>query len=390
MAETSTETAYISLEINGSEQDIGIYVDSISWINKCVLYLPMWARFNAQNQPRNKSLSVFMTIITIILMFTATAGRSYLYTASETSNGMTITSALYLTVFYLQVIVYVTARFYSMHYFYHKFNYPWQQKIDRVKITQHQLHISRIKFYNKFTKWILFTIIVMESIWESVDLFLNDSIIEIMDSLCDWTQRISIWWPLYVTIAVHSIICLKYVIYLNELISIIKQSDTDTNIIDINDLFEKYESIYEQMKKDFDVGLTRSIQLLLLASFLFGWIQTEFVFSHHSALVDIPTSATYIIIVAISILYTIPSTFVSELFVEFEHKLLWKIGKEVRELNDSKQYDVYNHFIHIVSKYPLVLKFGTFEITKRNCIKFVVVFVVARLLSFSMRFIVSQ
>ena len=82
--------------------------------------------------------------------------------------------------------------------------------------------------------------------------------------------------------------------------------------------------------------------------------------------------------------YAIGACFVSERYFEFERAIwnLCDIGIE----NQEDQY-YFTHLLNFLSKYLLTVKIGSLVVPKKGCSKFVIVFIAAKLLSYSVKWI---
>ena len=85
-----SQSAYISLELGVDNDDIEptpmLYV---KWIDKCILFLPMWAKLNTYGNTRNTALSVLILITAILGLFGWAGIEAYYETDIAIANKST-------------------------------------------------------------------------------------------------------------------------------------------------------------------------------------------------------------------------------------------------------------------------------------------------------------
>ena len=83
-------------------------------------------------------------------------------------------------------------------------------------------------------------------------------------------------------------------------------------------------------------------------------------------------------------MFVITSSLITEAFEDFE-RLLIDYGKEYLEKTDDDKW--YNYMIAYTTRYPFKIQFGQVSITKVNTATFLIGFVIARFVAFSVVFL---
>eukprot|EP01084_Bolivina_argentea_P277560 473892_1 len=104
-----------------SEEQTKLFlITELKWLNKLILYLPMWTTMSSLQQNRSTILNIFMLLLILIAVL-AEYGY-HCYKMIETSSQYTQISNVFWAIMLLLRLV---SRFISAYYFYFLFKYPW-------------------------------------------------------------------------------------------------------------------------------------------------------------------------------------------------------------------------------------------------------------------------
>ena len=194
---------------------------------------------------------------------------------------------------------------------------------------------------------------------------------------------IFVFLPVYTSFAVISAIFIKYysyLLYLKDSVSNCSNGD------EFGKILNEYKIIRKSFAHDYNLYLKWCIFFWLFEFFIESWTSLiDLLTGTESIFYDMAEGVTYITDFAYSFLFVYASGKVSETFETFQ-ELLYESGKIfVDRYNDKMNYDcwAYNYLLQYALKYPLRIEIGGFVITKRNAVKFLITFGIARLLSYA-------
>eukprot|EP01084_Bolivina_argentea_P140095 246389_1 len=369
----STDDYY--LEISSYEhQGSANPSQTLRLLNTVILYLPMWcSKPPNQSEERNKYLSII--IILIVIGFTL--------------FHLVFAYIIIFDVFFFDVvfaIIYITlevgltfARLLTLYYFYVHFNFPWLTNFNPLN--------DNISCYNYLIKILMFLLFIIDGVSITGAIIKNISlhnmhIIAYLELTALITGRIFIFWPLFVTLAVHSMICLKYYLALIEVHRMLNHENIN---VDLSQLFLKYQKLYDAYKIDYHPILNWSLHFILCSYAFNIWIDTYSIFYADSF--DWPDIFDAACIVIIFIIYCVFSSLMNEKFEQFERSLS-RFGITVIQ-NDVKHFfnnNYYNYLLHFVSRYPISIRIGILTVTRSNAIKFLIGFVGLKLISYAIQY----
>lgn len=339
-----------------------------SWLDKCILYLPMICFLRPDGTRRNPYCCIILNIINIMCCapwmiisyyWLFTDGNKYLFLDINYAGAYT-----------LEFI----ARLFSLHYFYSKFNYPWYSVPQKFNLNDNH------KSSKRYSKLALIMVIIA-----SITRYTLDSGINIHDTAY-WQFPFDIAYiscfhvPMFVVYAIHIAICSKYMTYLSELIQEIEIDDIEMEII-----LEKYKILSESFDIDYPSSLRYSLQIHLFAMLLDAWFSVY-------GLVDGFYPLFWIIFTAVAtiftvLIYTLPASNLNDLYTKFE-SALWKSSKNC--IMNHKGYGINSFFLQFIHKWSITVCVGDFIVTKSNLIKFAIVFGLTKFATDAIRYFLDS
>eukprot|EP01084_Bolivina_argentea_P297997 513458_1 len=229
------------------------------WLDNCILYFPMWSRLSPYGK-RNKYLSSFMLIITLIFNIVYCGGNFWLIMSSNYNITVMI-------VYSTKVSIDILSKLCSMYYFWKIFNFPWRKCIRNFAPTHEEKLQSMIRFYGNITLAMVLIVAILRIVGDIThDLSTTESTNYTIISLTlAMIGMYSVYIPMNIVIATHSAICLKGCKYLHELQHIVTANT-------IKEVYIKYELLYNTIKRDRNQYLQKSIELFLIATILELWV----------------------------------------------------------------------------------------------------------------------
>eukprot|EP01084_Bolivina_argentea_P087883 158674_1 len=389
MANRTTFSSYMSVD---SVVNDNVLRDSFKWLNKMLLYIPMWvsrypqiSNITLENpyQIRNKPIGIFIILLSIMgLLYHAT-----IIIWSLIDNMQSGDHIVYYGIYIIITVLLAITRFLGIIYFMNYFNYPWILCIDRFQKNIYEIYSKQIKRYSKF---ILFMTVLNLSLdvyyvinvtfVAPEQLLFDSNMLRIARIIAIFAGRLFRYWPLIITISVVSGIFVKYNVYLLRLTDMCNEDH-----IEFGDMLNKYETLQQSFKTDYNVYLSWSLKLFLGCSVLDLWISAYESYNWKIFYEFVGFFETCFIMLQ----YLITASLVTEQFEKFE-ALLWKCSKTIVLKQDIEvlryQTLLWNH----IQKYPLIVKIGNFKISKVNGVKFVVLFLISKGIAYSVRVFVSD
>ena len=334
-----------------------------SWLDKCVLYLPMISFMKSDGNRRNQCCFMILTIIIVMCCapwmiisyyWLFTDGRKYLFLDIN-----------YAVAYSLEFI----ARLFSIHYFYSKFNYPWYSVPQKFNSTH-----KSARCYSRMSM----TMIIVASITRySLDSGIN------IHNKSYWQFPFDIVYiscfhvPMFIVYAIHISICSKYMGYLSELLQEMEIDDSKN----MESILEKYKILSEAFAMDYPSSLRYSVQIHLFAMLLDSWFSVY-------GLVDGFYPLFWIIFTAVStiftiLVYTLPASNLNGTFTRFE-SVLWINAKSC--IMEHSGYDINSFFLLFVKKWSITICVGEFIVTKSNLIKFAIAFGLTKFATYAVKY----
>ena len=256
---------------------------------------------------------------------------------------------------------------------------------------------------------IIFIFEIIYTVWYCI---LYVELLTLIDYAALLLGKIFLYFPIYVTVGIHAAISVTYYLYLLQLIHILKQKDEiiidqdydhqhDKNkIIPSKDIFDLYRKLYESFCVMNTKCLKKCINYCSLACFVHLWIASYHMFEDDDMTLD--QHLIYnLIIFCLFVIYVISASVLSETYYRFE-SLLWKYGYQIMDNSDgdrgedennhmytNNELQQFNYLLQYVYKHPITVKIGQLTVTKRNFMRFLVAVVIAKLMSYSVKWIVN-
>ena len=366
--------------ISNERRDINIFVKEFKWIETWLVYFPMWVNHINNYKQRRKCLSISVISFTSIVVLYHFAFIFKLIYDSIGDDGIN----MYHIVYFAAEILLTITRFISMYYFYKYFKYPLTSKATMLHFETniYTKHAQKIRKWNKsfITLSVILgvsDVIVVYNYYQQNLLLTGNDVIYTNIALI--LGRLFVYWPLNICIILSCAIFLKYYLYILELTEIV-QKEKEQNCISFDVLYDKYR----EMKKGFNHGY-HSYFRLSIQLYLFTFILDIWVTVYQKNLWDYVEVAGQILQVS---LYLLTASLITDTFQKFD-KLIWNYCEETVKIKQQNQqiYD-HNFVLNYILKYPFVIRMGNVRISKRNGIKFMIVFSVSKFIAYSLRYLV--
>eukprot|EP01084_Bolivina_argentea_P143241 251600_1 len=369
--ETSNHN-YISMDVDLNDA-CNVILKTLSkqfkWLNRLILYFPMWCTNYSPNIHRSKMLNAVVIFISISAVLAATSMDFYKYINSFSKFQM-------VTAYYnVELLLLLITRFTSIYYFYKYFNFPW--KIDQitfaVKINDISVYQNTIKKNRVRIQLYICSVFVLDIISLVYSAYKMPLVISNNDIV--WTEilllRIFGVYPNVLTVSILSVIFLKHKLYL---MCLMEKLNNDN--IEFQSMFDEYEQLLKNLKHEYNNSLQYFIQLFLAALLCDIWVSTADLIS--TSMADLGSVFSVLTDVVLLVEVSLGASILTETFEKFYDKL-----SEYGKYHKLDRYDEYNYLLHFVSKYRMDVKIAGQKISRSNAMRFVVVFSIAKWASYS-------
>eukprot|EP01083_Nonionella_stella_P028232 77746_1 len=372
---------YVSMEILTS--NTVIKTDSVAntlsqqfqWLSFIVLYTPMWCTHSPSGTTRWYAINMLMTFITISVVLTFTSLVLFAmfehYSVIADDPSWTVPASYDIA----WIILLSSIRLLCIYYFYKHFNFPWNVREPPFLVNDNQsINIKRVSSVIKCTstriKVFLVTVIVMDIIYIVNGRWYVYCNGDTSYKIIILTTRFLVFDPSFIAVAVSSVIFLKYKLYLMLLIN---RLGNDNNI-NFNDMLHHYDSLIHHFKNECNCALHAFLQLFVIELICDAWTCAEDLDKETliADIVDITRNVLLIIEISIGILS------LSDAFESFNN-IVSIYGKK-HSMNNKEDY---NYFLYYCFRYPLRIKVFGVEMSRNGIVTSVVVFVIAKWISYS-------
>eukprot|EP01084_Bolivina_argentea_P088312 159460_1 len=338
---------------------------SFRWLNNIVLYCPMWTK----RKPYSKKFRSFWLSLMVLCLTISAILFHLVYVLMPYIPDVDIW--IYRAIYASLEIIDTISIYSSIYYFYQYFNFPWiTTGLQPFSQTQTR-EMFKYKTIIQLLLAIIFTLdIIMFVHYLLYDLQSGDVYFVAMVII----GRLFLFFPAFVAFAVSSTIFLKYHLIILQLIGALKKSVQ----VDFRQALIKYEDMKQMFEIDYNLYLKIFIQLYLLTRILDTWISSYKIISENHWIQSIEIVES----ICVAVMFVISASLIGESFDKYE-LFLFQYGR-------NHPQDVDYHFTYMISyvaRYPFRIKIGTVTITKRNAVKFVVIFIGAKLISYSLSYI---
>ena len=135
-----------------------------------------------------------------------------------------------------------------------------------------------------------------------------------------------------------------------------------------------------ELCKEYDFAFNASVTIYMLVIALLAWIWMY-------ALVLSPIAGVVMLIslACLVALYIFPAAYMNETFDKFKD-LVWKHGQDcINRDNEANNKHYYHHLVGFMSEYPLLIKTGSFTVTRVNAISLLSAFIAARYATYAVQ-----
>ena len=363
-------------------------LELLQYLHPILFFCPLWIFKSPNNNHVPQRTNSLNWILFIIFGLASVVPSIYLAISDvigDVNQHQGIEAAYYISEMGLIVI----GRFFAMWHFAQYFDYPWLKSInssihftllDESEIYKMvKYNIYRISFY-------LFITIIMDCghCTMNVSLNLHENKDDIYNIIANIVKRIFLMYPQFVTIAVCSMIFIKYKLYLLAMEAKIKTMQTDNNNqIECGNFFKSILTDYVAIKNEFNNEYGKYLRYFILLNLgslscdiwinAFDILQLSDWFNINSWNVYLSMGTD----IAIFFEFMIAASSVTESFTLFERALYHQ-----HWLNKSTGND-YLKLQNYIRKYPLVVSVSGMRVTKKNGIKLLCVFILTKLISYS-------
>eukprot|EP01084_Bolivina_argentea_P034136 63179_1 len=349
------------------------------WLNKFVLYLPMCtSKTPANHNLRSQNL-------TLLIIFIVSTCNLFHYSMVIWWILTTWSHEYFAQIAYaVQETAMLCSRYLSIFYYYKHFNYPWICDTTVIKINcklkDYKTVVNALNKSNSIIK-ILYAIIIIchliTFIFYGIDDYLNG---QYLWFVADIVAPVFVFLPVYTSFVVIAVIFTKYYAFLLHLMQIIKQSNTSN----ITQILDEYTMLRKSFVIDDNIYLRWSVLLWLFQFLLETWTSSVDIFDgNHSVFNKMAELITYITDFSFMFLFFYTSCIMSQAFQKFI-SLLYEYGNQfVQEKRLTHDHWTYNYMLQYVLKHELNVQVAGIAITRRNTVKFVITFIVARMLSYA-------
>ena len=356
---------YQALEIEYEEEkERSIFGDEFRWLDVCLLYTPMWCRYTPDLRKRNTSIS-YLILISLVIVTAAYFVHWVWFDILDIGN------LFHATMVWIFYILEVLLRFLHLYYFWNIFAFPWNFSIKGFGSISSSSHAATIKYYKYTAMIMLFVQILLDMIYTTwFAIAWND--------ILSFIPLIFMFIPDRVFMIVYFVICVKYGIYLKELADDIRDETCD---LEMKEIHKKYKLLYQSAMSDYGLYnkyLRWSIEIYLCTRVLWAWLAT-YDYLQNQAWQEF---LAIIICIIQGLCYAIGAWFVNEMYIELQGEV-WNCEERYSENNSDRMYVYY--LLQFMNQHPLIVQMGNLVITKKSCVKFAIVFIVAKFLSYSIK-----
>ena len=362
------------------------------WLDKCLLFFPMYTPRKPDGSRKTNCWTRF--IITLILFTNIILFMPNWYTVIIEFSIQNVN----LEIFYLLAF---SGRLCLAYYFYHHFYYSYTKTPN--KFTQPPSSTE----YDKHCKIVVVIMLIyyIGILFEFIAAWLTAVEFNIMYMMI-YILIIIVWifililitFPILFSFIVHWALCLKYHHYLTKLTEMIStkneqdEQDESESIV-MSDVMEKYKCLYDSFKADFKFSFQCGIILCCMDAIVGIWNvgYNDWQMIGKDNISDVIDSCAEIIqCCCVILMYLIPAAMLNHDYHSFE-KAVWKIGDKCmkmdqNDLENTLQKDYYNYLLGFVQRFPIIVRFGKLMVTKMNILTFIIGFIVARYVSYSVQY----
>lgn len=359
-----------------------------------MLYLPLFIRKYPSGTSRSRlSFKIITAVIIVIsiLFGLLLAVSSYTFYQSYTEE------PILLILHGLMSCLLITARISSFIYYFWFFDFPWYSEPEFLRDLQSVDNRKGCRFVFRHFHGICQCLLVFHVISTLVEILgitmfsydVNWTVTALIGVGIGGTLHVLIYkLPVYITVIIHSILCLKYHGRLRVLLQ-----RHNGHRVKLMDLLVEYKRIHNGFDEEYNVYLKWTIYCLIANNVvvtLAGFVNVDWnqyidgrQRIHDGALIlNIALYSQYLLF---WIVYIVSSSILSE-SMETVRKAVWKEhGLCIDRWDASGALALRTSMLLFMEKYPVNITIGSLVMTKKNIFSFVATFVVLKIVSLIVR-----
>eukprot|EP01084_Bolivina_argentea_P028780 53459_1 len=360
------------MPMNENTESIQSNIISLRWFDKLLLYTTC-VPISPSHEPRHKccqiigslySATIILYYVTLIILINTSISFESMFENNQSLHLYSPDDDIYFVMARIfSSVLSVTQWTLSCFYIYARFNFPWNK---HSSITSMNYRYNQ--YYNIFIAifvFLWFLVMIMGFVVYFASL--------IFLPIIPFFMMVNFY-----PFAIQSIICYQY--YLN-----LKSLTLDFPNDSAMKTMQKYKSIHMEFKNDYPFSLKWSVNLIILSNLIYIWIGAYSMLSTFSSAANTNNNLLHFFVSSSGsiieiIYYSISSCILSEIFEKFQAKI-WKQIQQtmddetMNEIEKSTIQSQYHLLLAFIEKYPVHISFGSLRVTKRNLMKFIVVFI---------------
>ena len=337
-------------------------IQSFKWLDKMILFMPMWSAKEPNNVTRFGS-RLMAIIITCYMMF------DYIYFMRN--NVISGEDIIPIVIIGIQLTMTGIARFLGLYYYYFNFNFSWYNQPLSNEFINYSKNI--IRRYNVI-------LIILTTGYIASDLiYLVIRCVAYSSDYGGWSteltgylvfvvlHRLMKMYPLLFSECVAAVIFLKFAMCLNSLSESTRSQSRSTK-----EIFKDYCILYEHFRTEYCFSIKWQIHFLLLGTLMTVWFETYSLLFPSNALTLFGNILLFVGNVCIFLLFLIPASLVSESFHDLEESLWIHSRNCMIEQEDQNMALFYHYFTQYALRHPIQIKVGNLTVSKKSIVRFII------------------
>ena len=351
---------------------MNLLAPNFRYLDWLILYTPLHVSVHPSLKPRNRILTIFISIFVWLLNMVDLAYFCYLAVSeSQREKSGDIVNSIISGCNY---IFWATSKSFAMYYFYFHFNYPWHSGT----IKKFECNPMNPMQWNRFYVILIVIIFAMTMISDTAGTYLPYTSISTAEDYYRYIAPICFeyfWYytPTCILFGVQCIVCIKYYGYMEQLIANTRREK------DIMCILSKYKNICREFERDYHEWLRRSILSYLFAETVYIWI----VMFSGLKMDKWWRICKYSWVISIFAAYIIPALALNAKFEQFQQALN-EYGDILLRKGDGS-LEMYNYLRIYMMESCVKIKIGKYDVTISNVIRVSLVFVLGKLAAYSVR-----
>eukprot|EP01084_Bolivina_argentea_P212059 360551_1 len=343
---------------------------SIAWLDKFILYCPMYVINKPNGSKRNKCMSIL--IICIIVMANIALEIPFIYSLSSININNAINIICHM--------IKLCSRFCGLYYFSTKFDYQYRYYIPKFDQSS-----NKSNDHNMLLILILIMFVLVEIAWIYGVCFDSNYYNIHQNISLNWLQwaycivnAIFFDAPSILTLVIHYRLTIKYRKYLRQIINELKKE----NIIDVETIFDRYKALYHSFNTEYVFILKLTVQCYLFYVMLALWINTDSItyWKGNDYSTVLWRTAVNIWCMLAVMMYVFPSSYVCKMYYKLDDELWNYMGNSEQFIRKENQQQIScNYLLHFMKKFPVIIRIGNVcTVSIHNFVLLMFAFVVAK------------